>query len=77
MVQMMSDSHDGEKLTNKEIVINSIGFLMAGYGTTANALSYTTYLLAIHPSVQEQLYSEIEEYFDNNPVSVADTCKHM
>ena len=59
----------GRGLTDKEIVSNSITFLLAGYETTANALSYTSYLLALHPSVQDRLYAEIEEYFRNNPVS--------
>ena len=63
----------GEKLTNEEIASNGLDFLFAGYDTSANTLSYTTYLLALHPTVQERLRSEIEEYFDNNPVSVANT----
>ena len=59
----------GKKLTNKEIVANSITFLLAGYETTANALSYASYLLALNPTVQDRLHAEIEEYFQNNPVS--------
>ena len=60
----------GQKLTDEEIVINAFLFLLAGYETTANTLAYTSYLLALHPSVQDRLHSEIEEYFENNPVSV-------
>ena len=56
-------------LTNEEIVSNSVGFLMAGYDTTGNALSYTSYLLAVNPSVQEKLQAEIDRYFEQNPVS--------
>ena len=56
------------RLTDKEIVANSITFLLAGYETTSNALAYTSYLLALHPSIQDKLHAEIEEYFQNNPV---------
>ena len=58
------------KLTAKEIVDNSVTFLVAGYETTANTLSFTTYLLAINPDIQERLQSEIDSYFDNKPVSI-------
>ena len=74
MIDACSDKDDTQagdkKLTNKEIVSHSITFLLAGYETTANSLSYTSYLLALNPSVQERLHAEIEEYFQNNPVSV-------
>ena len=56
-------------LTDEEVVVNAIVFLMAGYETTANALAYTSYLLALNPDIQEKLQSEIDGYFDDNPVS--------
>lgn len=57
------------KLSAKEIVDNSVTFLIAGYETTANTLSYASYLLAINPDIQEKLQSEIDAYFDDKPVS--------
>ena len=59
----------GKKLTDEEIVSHSITFLLAGYETTANALAYTSYLLALNPEKQEKLQAKIDEYFDSNPVS--------
>lgn len=56
------------KLTNEQIVAEAVGLLMAGYDTTANALAYTSYLLALNPDVQERLQSEIDSYFEDNPV---------
>ena len=56
-------------LTDEEVVIHAITILMAGYETTANALAYTSYLLALNPDIQEKLQSEIDSYFDENPVS--------
>ena len=57
------------KLTAKEIVDNSVTFLIAGYETTANTLSFSTYLLATNPDIQEKLQREIDDYFDRKPVS--------
>lgn len=53
---------DGKpKLSDDEMYASSIVFLLAGYETTSNALAYTTYLLALHPDIQERLYKEIKE----------------
>ena len=57
-------------LSDEEVVMHAIMLLMAGYETTANALAYTSYLLALNPDIQEKLQSEIDSYFDENPVSV-------
>ena len=57
------------KLTDKEVVGQAIGMLLAGYETTANALAYTSYLLALNPDIQEKLQSEIDSYFEDKPVS--------
>ncbi len=56
-------------LTDQEIVAQAMTFLPVGYETTSNALSFTSYLLALHPEVQERLSREIEEYFEDKPVS--------
>ena len=56
------------KLTNEQIVAEAVGLMMAGYDTTANALAYTCYLLALNPDIQERLQSEIDNYFNDKPV---------
>ncbi|XP_076809898.1 cytochrome P450 3A31-like [Clavelina lepadiformis] len=48
-------------LTKQEITANAILMLIAGFETTANALTYLTYNLATHKHVQEKLTEEIEE----------------
>ena len=56
-------------MTDAEVVENSMLFLFAGKDTTANALSFITYLLAVHPYVQDKLQTEIDAYFEDKPVS--------
>ena len=57
------------KLTDEEVVGHARIVLLAGYETTANTLAYTSYLLALNPDIQEKLQSEIDNYFDEKPVS--------
>ncbi len=57
------------KLSDDDIYAQVVTFLVAGHETNGRALSYTTYLLALHPDVQQRLYEEIVEKFDKNPVS--------
>jgi cytochrome P450 len=56
-------------MTDAEIYANAVGFLIAGNETTSMTLSYTSYLLALNPDVQEKLQSEIDAYFEDKPVS--------
>jgi len=58
-----------EMIFDKQITANVVDILLAGYDTTSNLLSYTSYLLALHPEVQKKLQSEIDGYFKDNPVS--------
>lgn len=69
---MLSEKTDGkQKLSDDDIYATAITFLLAGYETTSNTLSFTTYLLALHPDVQERLHQEIDEEFDENSVSIS------
>ena len=70
-VESGSGSRSGEGMNDEEIAAHSVTFMLAGYETTANALTYVSYLLALHPDIQENLQAEIDNYYDNNPVSVS------
>jgi cytochrome P450 len=58
---LFSDKKAGEPMTEREIVAQSITFLLAGYETTSAVLSYLTHLLAHNQNVQKRLSEEIEE----------------
>jgi cytochrome P450 len=61
-------SRESRQLTDEEVVGQAVTFLLGGYETTANALAYTSYLLALNPDIQEKLQSEIDTYFEEKPV---------
>ena len=56
-----SEGRKVSKLTDAEIVSQSMTFILAGYETTRNALAYTTYCLAMNPDKQEKLLEEIDQ----------------
>ena len=54
------------KLSDEEIVAQSILFLLAGYETSSNTLSFTLYRLAVNPDVQNKLRKEITEAMESS-----------
>ena len=74
LLQLILEAHDEnpEKkssayLSNDEIVASIIAFILAGYESTNNVLGYTSYLLALNPTIQDKLIREINEYYEINP----------
>ena len=57
-------------MTDEEVIDNAFGFLSAGNETTTLTLSFASYELAVNPDIQEKLQSEIDAYFEDNPVSI-------
>ncbi|XP_049525533.1 cytochrome P450 3A41-like [Dermacentor silvarum] len=50
-------------LTEDESMAQCVLFFITGQDTTSTVISYTLYLLAIHPDVQEKLREEVDECF--------------
>ena len=76
LLQLMLEAHDENRetnssgyLSNDEIVSAVMSIILAGYETTSNALSYTAYLLALNPTIQDNLIKEINDYYEANPDS--------
>lgn len=55
-------------MNDEEIVSVCIGFILAGYETTSSLLTYTAYLLALNPNIQDKLCQVIEDYYQENTV---------
>ena len=71
LLQSMLEAHDENKsggyLTNERIVATIMNIILAGYETISSALSYTAYLLALNPTIQDKLIKKINDYYEANP----------
>ena len=61
------DREEQRKLSDEEVMAQCVIFILAGYETTSSLLSFTAYLLALNPAIQDRLVEEIKQYVDNNP----------
>ena len=56
---------DNKKLTETELLAQSVVVLLAGYETTATSLSFCTYELALNQDCQQKLYEEVMSTIDS------------
>lgn len=61
MAGSSGDEDMDDKLTADEIIANTAISLTGGFDTTGFCHAYTTYLMAMHPEVQQSLRREVEE----------------
>ena len=59
MLMRVRDSETGAGLDDTQLRNETITFLLAGHETTANALTWTFYLISRHPEVERRLLAEI------------------
>ncbi|WOG91349.1 hypothetical protein DCAR_0310598 [Daucus carota subsp. sativus] len=72
LLDLMLAGHDNTKaLTTKELVDECKTFFVGGHETSALALTWTLFLLAMHPEWQNQLREEIREVVGDEQVDVA------
>ena len=76
LLQLLLEAYDenGETkssryLSNDEVVAGITIIMLAGYETTSNTLSFTAYLLALNPTIQDNLIKKINDYYEANPDS--------
>ena len=71
LLSLMLDARDpetGEGLNDQDIRDNIITFIGAGHETTALALSWTFYLLARHPDIEQRVLAEIARVTNGQPL---------
>lgn len=61
MLILARDEETGERMADKHIRDEVMTLFLAGHETTANALSWTFYLLSKHPYVERRLHAELAE----------------
>jgi cytochrome P450 len=55
------DEETGRKLTERQLAVEILNMLLAGYETTTLALSWLFYYIADHPAVQRRIQAEVDE----------------
>ncbi|HEX9248982.1 MAG TPA: cytochrome P450, partial [Gemmatimonadaceae bacterium] len=58
---------DGGRMTDTQIRDEAMTIFLAGHETTANALSWTWYLLSQHPDIEARFHREIDSLGDRLP----------
>jgi cytochrome P450 len=66
---------DGNSMSDQQLRDEVITLLLAGHETTALNLSWTWYLLAQHPEIEEKLHAELDAVLGGRAPSAADLPK--
>jgi cytochrome P450 len=73
---MIESEKAGEgALTNEELKSNLCVFFIAGHDTTANALTFAIYYLAVNPDIQEKARQEAIAAFGDEPTDILPTAE--
>jgi cytochrome P450 len=75
MLMSVRDSETGAGLDDTQLRNETITFLLAGHETTANALTWTFYLISRHPEVEQRLLSELNEVLAGKIPTLEDVSK--
>lgn len=66
------DEETGAGLTDRELRDEALTIFAAGHETTANALAWTWYLLAIHPDAKARFHEEVDQVLQGRRPTVDD-----
>ncbi len=72
MLLAARDPETGQGMSDKQLRDEILTIFLAGHETTANALSWTWYLLARHPEAEARLHDELDRVLGGRMPSYAD-----
>ncbi len=75
LLEMLLEARDeetGEGMTDQQVRDEVLTLLLAGHETTANALSWTFFLLAQHPHIEAKLQEEYQQVLNGRPAMIED-----
>jgi cytochrome P450 len=72
LIQARDVEGDGSGMTDEQLRDEAITILLAGHETTANALTWTWYLLSQHPDVEARFHAEVNEVLSGRLPSAED-----
>jgi len=72
LVQARDEEGDGGRMSDVQLRDELMTLLLAGHETTANALSWTFYLLSQHPEAEAALHGELDAVLGGRPPAFED-----
>ena len=72
MVSARDVEGDNAGMTDEQIRDEAMTLLLAGHETTANALTWTWYLLSQHPEIEARLHAEVDAVLGGRDASAGD-----
>jgi len=66
------EEKDGAKMTNQQVRDEALTLFLAGHETTANALSWSWYLLSQNPEAERRLHEELDAVLGGRAPELAD-----
>jgi cytochrome P450 len=71
----VSDPATGRAMDDVDLADNFLTFMAAGHETTALALTWTWYLLALHPDVEQRVVAEVRQCTRGRPLAYEDLAR--
>ena len=74
LLQTLLDAHDdrGARMSDVQLRDEVMTLFLAGHETTSNALTWSWYLLAQNPSVEQALVAELDQVLGGRPPALSD-----
>lgn len=72
---LLARDDDGKGMTDQQLRDEAITLVLAGHETTANALTWTFYLLSQNPEAEAKLLTEVDSVLGGNPPTLEDLGK--
>jgi cytochrome P450 len=72
MLLAAQDEDSGARMTDRQVRDEAMTILLAGHETTANALTWTWYLVSTTPEVEARLHDEVDRVLQGRLPTVAD-----
>ena len=72
MLLMAQDENDGRGMSDVQVRDEALTLFLAGHETTANAMTFTWYLLSENPEKRGKLHEELNEVLDGRMPSMED-----
>ncbi|GAB5493323.1 MAG: cytochrome P450 [Phototrophicaceae bacterium] len=69
---LSAKDEDGQGMTDEQVRNESLTLVLAGHETTANALTWTLYLLSQNPDVADKLRAEVDRVLGKRQPTLAD-----